>query len=384
MNFEFATTTRIVFGEGKRHELFGAAKTFGDRALVVCGANRERNKWLFSGLNAAGVDYETVSVPAEPTVRQIEEGAALAREFKTDLVIGVGGGSVIDAAKAVAAMITNSGNIHDYLEVIGLAKPLQTKPLPYIAIPTTAGTGAEVTRNSVLTSPERKLKVSLRSPLMLPALATIDPELTYPLPPELTASTGMDALTQVIEPFLSIRANPLTDALCRDAIRRAPGALRKAYRQPEDKTARAEMSLVSLFGGMALANAGLGAVHGFAASIGGMFAAPHGAVCAALLPHALQVNYSALCERAPESPANRRYEELAELLTGKSPSKPEEGITVVRNLCDELQIPKLSHWGIQSQDIDELCLRAMDASSMKANPIHLAMSELREILSRAI
>ncbi len=384
MNFEFATASRIVFGEGKRRDVFSAAQGFGKRAFVVIGANRDRNEWLLTGLNTAGIDYQIFSNGGEPTIAQIEHGARSAREFRSELVIGIGGGSVIDAGKAIAALATNGGAVTDYLEVIGLARALEKSPLPYIAVPTTAGTGAEVTRNSVLTSPERKVKVSLRSPLMLPAVAIIDPELTYELPPSLTASTGMDALTQVIEPFLSNRSNPVTDSLCRDGVRLAATALVRAHRQHDDKAARGDMSLVSLFGGIALANAGLGAVHGFAAPIGGMFAAPHGAVCAALLPHVLEANYSAICKRSSQSETRPRFEELAQLLTGNASAKPEEAISFVRNLCQELEIPKLTRWGIASKDFDELCARAAEASSMKANPIQLTTSELREILSNAL
>src|SRR5208282_5705063 len=227
-----------------------------------------------------------------------------------------GGGSAIDAAKAIAAMLTNKGELLDYVEIIGRGKPLTQPSAPFIAVPTTAGTGSEVTRNAVLASPEHRVKVSLRSPLMLPRVAVVDPELTYALPPAITASTGLDALTQLIEPFVCARANPMVDALCIEGIRRAARSLREVVHQNPGKSAREDMALASLFGGIALANAGLGAVHGFAGPMGGMFAAPHGALCAALLPGVMAANVAALRRRQPGGEGLRRYDEIARLLTG--------------------------------------------------------------------
>jgi alcohol dehydrogenase class IV len=271
-----------------------------------------------------------------------------------------------------------------YLEVIGGAKPLTKTPLPFIAIPTTAGTGAEVTRNAVLLSPEHQLKASLRSPKMLASLAIVDPELTYDLPPNITATTGMDALTQLIEPFLCARANPMVDALCREGIPRVSRALPMAFANPRNREAREEMALGSLFGGIALANAGLGAVHGFAAPIGGMFDAPHGAVCAALLPVVLDVNRKALHERAPGSEALRRFSELGRLLTGDERARAEQAIKRVRVLSVELGIPSLGAYGVNESAVPLLCSRAAQASSMKANGITLTADELSEILTRAL
>ena len=234
-----------------------------------------------------------------------------------DLIIGLGGGSAIDTGKAIAALLTNAGDPLDYLEVIGRGQALTDAPAPFIAIPTTAGTGAEVTRNAVLASPEHRVKVSLRSPLMLPRVALVDPELTYGLPPAITASTGLDALTQLIEPFVSIRANPLTDAICRDGMRRAARSLRRAYEEgtmlPPARTWPA-----SLFGGLALANAGLGAVHGFAGPLGGLFPAPHGVICARLLPLIVEANVRALQERKPNTSVLQRYAEVARLTADRT------------------------------------------------------------------
>ena len=255
---------------------------------------------------------------------------------------------------------------------------------PFIAIPTTAGTGSEVTRNAVLASPEHHLKVSLRSPRMAARLAFVDPELTFDLPPGLTASTGMDALTQVIEPYVCSRANAMTDAFCVEGITRAARSLRVAVENGRDAIAREDMAAASLFGGLALSNAGLGAVHGLAGPIGGMFPAPHGAVVAALLPHVMEINLRALRERQPASDALRRYEVVARLVTGKPAATADDGVEWVRKLVSDLQIPPLRTYGITTDHSVELAGKAQNASSMKANPVVLTNEELVEILARAL
>lgn len=380
MNFEFASARRIVFGPGKRTEAFSAG--FGSRGLLVTGANSERAEWLRNGFRERGIELELFTFPSEPTLARVEEGRRHAQSCGVEFVVALGGGSAIDSGKAIAALATNSGEIAYYLEVIGGAKPLTHDPLPFMALPTTAGTGAEVTRNAVLLSPEHQLKVSLRSPRMLPALAIVDPELTYDLPPELTASTGMDALTQLIEPFLCARPNPIVDSLCREAIPRVARALPLVYQEPSNQEAREDMAFGSLCGGLALANAGLGAVHGFAAPIGGMFKAPHGAVCAALLPWVVETNYRAL-RRLDDAGRWRRFDELATLLTQHA-SQAEEGFNWLRRLLAGLGIPPLRKYGIRSADIPLLASRAAQASSMKANPVALSSEELTGILQQAI
>ena len=299
-------------------------------------------------------------------------------------MIGFGGGSAIDAAKAIAALLTNGGELLDYLEVIGRAQPLARPSAPCIAIPTTAGTGSEVTRNAVLASPAHQVKVSLRSPHMLPRVALVDPELTFDLPPAVTAATGLDALTQLIEPFVSSRANPLTDAYCIDGIRRAARSLRRAVENGRDATAREDLALASLFGGLALANAGLGAVHGFAAPIGGTFSAPHGAVCAALLPHVIDANRRALRERAPTHPALSRYDEIARLITSRSDASATDLVRWTQRLTTDLEIPSLASYGITREHVPALIGAAANASSMKANPIALTPPELTAILEAAL
>ena len=383
MKFEFSTATKIIFGAGTLLQAGAVAKEFGQRALVVTGRDTKRAEPLLEIFHDAGVGAATFSVTGEPELSTIDQGTALAKTEKCDFVVALGGGSVIDAGKAIAAMLTNNGELLDYLEIIGRGKALTKPSAPFIAIPTTAGTGSEVTRNSVLASPEHKLKVSLRSPLMLPKIALVDPELTYDLPPSLTASTGLDALTQLIEPFVCSRANPMTDGLCAEGIRRAARSLRVTFADGKNKSAREDMAVASLFGGLALANAGLGAVHGFAGPIGGSFPAPHGAICAALLPHVMAANIHALRQRAAAGDALRRYGKVARLLTGNASATADDGVKWVRKLVADLQIPHLGEYGVREEHVADLVAKAANASSMKANPIALTPEELAETLRAA-
>ena len=384
MPFEFATAARIRFGVGTRHELAAAAASMGSRALVATGSAAHRAAPLLEALTAAGVAAVPMTVAAEPTVAMIREDVDRAREERCDMVIAIGGGSVLDAGKAVAALLAHPGDPLDYLEVVGRGQPLTQPSVPMIAVPTTAGTGSEVTRNAVLASPEHRVKASLRSASMLPRLAIVDPELTLGLPPAITASTGLDALTQLIEPYVSLRANSMTDLFCVEGMGCAARSLPRAWKQPEDLEARTGMAWASLLGGLALANAGLGAVHGFAAPLGGMFPAPHGAACAAVLPYAMEVNVRALRQRAPSSEALRRYSEVARILTGDPHAEPDDGSRWVAQLCIALQIPPLRAYGVDESAIPDLVERASRAGSMKGNPIALTQEELREIVARAI
>jgi len=272
----------------------------------------------------------------------------------------------------------------DYLEVVGSGLPLSRPSAPLLALPTTAGTGSEVTRNAVLSCPERGVKASIRSPWMLPRVALVDPELTSGLPSSLTASTGMDALTQLFEPFLCQRAQPLTDALCREGLIRVSRSLRRAFAAAWDRPAREDMALASLFGGMALANSGLGVVHGLAAPLGGALHAPHGALCAAILPHAAQVNLAALQARDPESPVLDRFQEAARLLTGRIDASAQDGVRWLQDLVCDLEIPGLASLGLESEALAGIVLKAREASSFKANPVVLQDVEILEILQRAL
>jgi alcohol dehydrogenase class IV len=384
MQFEFATGGRIVFGPGALRGVGELLSDFGPRLLLVEGKDGDRSKPLTEHLQKPGIELIEFRVSGEPTVELIDRGVSLARSSQITGVIGFGGGSVIDSAKAIAGLTANEGQTTDYLEVIGKAKPLKASALPLCAIPTTAGTGAEVTKNAVLGSPEHGVKVSLRSPILLPRIVLIDPETTVPLPPAVTASTGLDTLTQLIEPYVSVRANPITDSFCVSGVQRVARALFRAFSAGHDLSARSDMSLASLFGGMALANAGLGAVHGFASPVGGRFAAPHGAVCAALLPHVMGMNIRALRRRKPDSVALRRYDALGPLLSSNPMAKADDAVKWVRDLCRMLNVPALRTFGIRTDHISGLVEEAQRASSMKANPISLEPDELTEILRAAL
>jgi alcohol dehydrogenase class IV len=384
MRFEFATAARIAFGPGAAQEVAATAGKLGHRPLVVTGRRAGQAGWLMEQLQQAGLVPAIFSVSGEPTVDTARAGVQQARDASCDLVIGLGGGSVLDAAKAIAALLTNNGDPLDFLEVVGRGQPLTQRSAPCIAVPTTAGTGSEVTRNAVLGSPEHRVKASLRSPSMLATVALVDPELTHSVPPDVTAATGLDALTQCLEPFVSARANPLTDAVCREGMQRAARSLRRAYLDGSDAAAREDMALASLCGGLALANAGLGAVHGFAGPIGGMFPAPHGAICARLLPPVMAANVVALQQRTPGSPALARFDEVARLLTGDSAARASDGVTWVADLVDALSIPRLAAHGIALADFPEIVAKSQQSSSMKANPIQLTADELTEILHVAL
>jgi alcohol dehydrogenase class IV len=391
MRFEFATAGRILFGPGTLSEAGEIAAGLGRRPLLVTGSTSERARTLLPLLVERGLDVATFSVSGEPDVETVRRGTAAARDRRCDSVIGFGGGAALDAAKAIAVMAANPGDVVDYLEIIGHGKTLSEPSLPCLAIPTTAGTGSEVTRNSVIASREHRVKVSLRSPFMLPRVALVDPELTYGLPAAITAASGMDALTQVIEPFVCKRANPFTDGLCQEGIVRAARALRPAFaaarteqaRAPEDMAAREDMAVTSLFGGLALANAGLGAVHGIAGPAGGMVGAPHGALCAALLPAAVKVNLRAMRAREPQNPAIARYARVAQLLTGDQAAEAEAAPTWLRRLATDLEIPGLGSYGVDGATISELVENAARASSMRANPVELSREELAEIIEMA-
>lgn len=361
--FEFATAQRIVFGRGTVRELPDICVGLGHRVLLVTGSRSLSWEGL---LPCVG----THRICTEPTTQDIERGVELAKQNRADVIVAIGGGSVVDAGKAIAAMSTQPSGLMRYLEVIGEGKPLEAAPLPFIAMPTTAGTGAEVTRNAVIASTQHRVKASLRHLSMLPRVALVDPELAADLPPHLTAASGMDALTQCLEAFVCTRAQPMTDALCLDGIQRAVRSLERAFQNGRDLDAREDMALCALNSGIALANAGLGAVHGFAAPIGGMFHAPHGAVCAALLAPVWEANVKRVQNRA-------KFDQIDAILGG-------DAVSAFHALTARLQIPKLSAWGVQNTDLDEIARKAAAASSMKANPVPLTHGELLSVLRAAL
>ena len=319
----------------------------------------------------------------EPTTDDARHAVEAARDAGCDLVVAVGGGSPLDLGKAAAALLANGGDPLDYLEVIGRGRPLALPSVPFLALPTTAGTGSEVTRNAVLSSPEHGVKASLRSPFMLPRQALVDPDLTLDVPPAVTAATGLDALTQLVEPFVCSRSNPLVDALCREGMTRVARSLRRAVEQGSDRAAREDLALASLFGGLALANAGLGVVHGFAAVIGGAFGAPHGAVCARLLGPTSEANARALVDRGSPG-ASARYDEVARILTGSAAGVTADGVAWIERLCRDFAVPRLGIWGMTERDVPGVVQKALAASSTRANPIPLTAEEMAGILFRSL
>lgn len=391
--FSFSTANRVVFGRGVITSLVselgatckrrGVSET-GLRVLVVTGGGEARAARALEYLGPLAERALPVRVSGEPSTRVVTEAVSVARAHGVNAVIGIGGGSAIDAGKAIAALLANQGDPFDYLEVVGKGLPLLQRSAPFLAVPTTAGTGAEVTKNAVLASEEHRVKVSLRSDYMLPDVALVDPELTYSVPAEVTAATGLDAITQVLEPYVSCQANPLTDALCLAGLERGARSVLRAYRDGQDADAREDMALTSLFGGLALANSKLGAVHGFAGPLGGSLGAAHGALCARLLPAVVRVNLAALRQRCPDSPALARYQRVAQMLTGASTAPPEAVAEWAETVCEELQIPRLGPMGLEESGIDVACANAARASSMQGNPVVLTQSELRAILEQAL
>ena len=385
MQFEFASAARIIFGDGCAQQLPQLAREKGRHALLVTDSfEPEAVARLIDALPSAGLQLTHFPVSGEPTVDLIDEAKAAAIADGCDLVISIGGGSVIDTGKASAALIPNDGETLDYLEVIGAGRKLAAAPLPFIALPTTAGTGAEVTKNAVLGSKKHRVKVSLRDNRMLADIALVDPQLTHSVPAAVTASTGMDALTQVLEPFVSHLANPLTDGMCAEGLRRAGRSLRRVYAEPDNAAARSDMALTSLLGGLALANAKLGAVHGFAGVLGGMYDAPHGAICAALLPPVMAANMKALQAREPENLALKRYEYAAQFVLFDRSATAQDAMDWISETSGIFDIPGLRAYGVRESDFDEIVEKSSVSSSMKGNPIALTTNELKAILEAAL
>ena len=376
MQFQF-NSGQILFGEGRARELPDLVDTIGDRPFVITGSHSERHKEIVAWVQGA-----VYALKGEPSIENLNEALEHAKGYQADCVVGIGGGSAIDLAKAVAAMLRNKGDVLDYLEVIGKGQPLERNAFPTIAIPTTSGTGAEVTKNAVLYSEEHKVKVSLRHNSMVPSIALVDPELTYGLPPNITASTGLDALTQLIEVFLTKKANPLTDGLVREALPAGAKALKVACEYGDNVNARRDMCLASLFSGMGLANSGLGAVHGFAGALGGMVSIPHGTACAILLPHCLEANVRT-AQQSGELGLISRFTKLAEMILGPA-GDVSSLVRWASDMVSELSIGKLSDFGFQESQIPELVEKAQKASSMRGNRLPLPDEILTAILQQAL
>ncbi|MFA7489871.1 MAG: iron-containing alcohol dehydrogenase [Mariniphaga sp.] len=381
MDFEFSTSTHIIFGRNSVRKVPKLVNEKGNKVFIVTGRNTERAEYIEKILSKENIQKVHYSVEKEPTTGIISRGVHLAREAGCNLVLGFGGGSVIDSAKAIAALTPNDGDIMDYLEVIGKGQNLKQKPLPLIAIPTTAGTGAEVTKNAVIHSPENQVKVSLRSSMMYPDTAVVDPELTCSLPPDITASTGMDAFTHLLEAYVSKQSNPFIDMICREGISRVAISLIKAFKNGADIQARENMAFASLLGGIALSHVKLGAVHGFAGPLGGILPIPHGVICAALLPAVIEVNCREAV-RTGEMEILKKYNEVAKIITGNTHARIEEGITWIYKTIHDIKIPKLTCFGLSEDYFPGLADKAENASSMKGNPFILNHNQRIEILKK--
>lgn len=384
MKFQFKTAGQILFGPGVWKDIPQLGKSFGSRLFLLTGKNPDRASDLIHSLRKEGITSFIFSIPGEPTIDLVQKATEYARANNCQWVAGLGGGSVIDAGKAVAALLDNPGEPLDYLEVIGKGKLIENPSVPFIAIPTTAGTGSEVTKNAVLKSEIHHVKVSMRSPYMIPTAAVVDPELMLSMPPEVTAHTGLDALTQLVEPYVSRKSNPLTDGICCEGMAHVSQSLIPAFKDGQNLKAREGMAIAGLFGGLALANAGLGAVHGIAGPLGGMFDAPHGAVCAALLPHAMSVNFRAINARNPQSPIMNKYNRIGQILTQDAKANAEDGIEWIQTICKTLNIPSLSGFGVSPEDVSILVQKSKKASSMMGNPILLEDDEIAEIIMLAL
>ncbi len=382
-SFDFIAPGTVRFGIGRFVELGPEASRLGRSVLLVSGAPESVESAAVSGLTGSGLRVSVFRISDEPSVSAVMEAVRLAKASECDAAVGIGGGSAMDCAKAAAVLAAHPADPVDYLEVVGRGRPLEMPGLPVIAVPTTAGTGAEATYNAVLSSPEHRVKVSLRSPMMMPRLAIVDPALTLTCSPAVTAASGLDALTQLIEPFTCIRPHALVDGLCREGMRRAAASLGRAVEDGKDITARQDMSIAALFSGMALANAKLGAVHGIAAPLGGLTSAPHGAACARLLPEVMAVNIRLLRKGPDPAGSLRRYTEAARLLTGDPSAEAESGTEWARSLVESFRIPRLSAWGLKPSDYPGLAEKAGRANSMKGNPVPLAPDAITEILTRA-
>ncbi len=370
--FAFLTATEILFGRGKAAEAAPRVAAFGSQVFLLHGTPA-RADWLAEALAGQGCTVSRFVVNGEPDIAMIEAATQAAK--RAQVVVALGGGAVIDAGKAVAAMVPANRPLLDHLEVIGKSLPLDQAPLPFVALPTTAGTGAEVTRNAVIGSPAHQRKVSLRDKRMLPALAIIDPALTDHTPKSITLASGLDAITQVIEPYICTRANRLTDALCRDAIPLGLRALRRLMVR-EDAAARDDMVWVSLCGGLALANAGLGVIHGLAGPLGGLIAAPHGAICGTLLPHGLALN----AERAAD-PA--RIHQVIGWIAEAFETTPENALETLTDWSRRNGLPRLAQMGFTPHHLQQAAEAAATSSSMQANPVRLAPADLAILMARA-
>ena len=390
--FELFSVGRIVFGRGELARVGQIAAQLGRAAMVIANAGEMGDGGpvdrLADLLAAENVRHAFYRQRGEPRIDGVEQALQLARDAQCDLVIGLGGGSAIDTAKAVAGLLTNGGGPLDYMEVVGEGRKITQPAAPWIAVPTTAGTGAEVTRNAVLASPQRRFKASIRSELLLASVVVVDAELGVPVRPEVTARAGMDALCQLIESYTSARAQPITDALALRGMALAARSLRRACADGGDVDAREDMALAALLSGITLTNVGLGAVHGFAAPMGANFPIPHGTLCAALLPGVMSANVDALRAESAGHPTLARYAQIGRALTAQPALADDDaidaGVRFAADLAGDLHIPRLGQFGLRRGDFGEMIALARKSSSMRYNPVALSDEALTGILQSAL
>lgn len=385
MNFKMSSTPQIVFGVNKIKLLPQIVAEFGHKALVVTGKSSFLKTFiaidLFQDLDYLKIETKIVHVSEEPTPELIDNTVQQFRKWKPDVVLAVGGGSVIDAGKAISAMLNEEGSIKLYLEGIGTKLP-SGKKTPLIAIPTTAGTGSEATKNAVITQPGvLGFKKSLRHDNYIPNIALVDPQLTAGCPSAITAASGMDAFTQLMESYLSTNANPMTDALALDGIKRIIQSIEKAYTNGSDLAARTDMSYAALISGITLANAGLGLVHGYAQPLGSLFKIPHGVVCGTLMAATNRLTVQRLREKE-QSEALDKYYTIAQFITTNT--NKTEAIDELLNFLDRLthkfKLPLLSDFGVTPTDFDTI----ISKTGLKYHPIDLDDSDLALILEKRI
>ncbi|MBA5763055.1 iron-containing alcohol dehydrogenase [Vibrio sp. 404] len=378
--FQFMTSTRIIFGEGALQSSLSVINQFGYSVLLVSGKNTERASPIIQYIKMQGMRYQHVAICGEPNITMVEETALNGRKFKPDLVIAIGGGSVIDMGKALAAIIPNQGDVYDYVEVVGRNVPLKTKPIPFIAIPTTASTGSEVTRNAVLRSGQDKVKVSLRSPEMLADVAIVDPTLTYGTDAYTSGRGAMDAFTHLMEAYVCGEPNPITDMICEEGLRRLsesvlPGCLNDNYR------ARSDLSFAAMLGGMAITNAKLGAAHGLASALGGKLAAPHSVITARLAPFVMQENIRA-AKKAGRADVLARYRKMAQLLTGRANASRDDAVLWTNMMLEKLKLPDLNEFGVCKTSFEQVVDDALKSVAIKGNPLPLTKERLMFILQQ--
>ncbi len=378
--FQFMTATRIIFGEGALQSSLSIINQFGYSVLLVTGQDKQRAIPILNYLKAQSMRYQHVAISGEPNITMVEETAVLGRKFKPDMVIAIGGGSVLDMGKALAAIIPNHGNVYDYVEVVGRNVPLKAKPLHFIAIPTTASTGSEVTRNAVLKSGQDKVKVSLRSPDMLADVAIVDPTLTYDTDPYTSGRGAMDAFTHLMEAYVCGEPNPLTDMVCEEGLRRLSRSVIAGCKHNDHK-ARSDLSFAALLGGMAITNAKLGAAHGLASALGGKLDAPHSVITARLAPHVMQENIYA-AKKAGRTDVMNRYRKLAQLVTGRTNANEHDGVLWVKMILDKLELPSLGQFGVCQTSFEQVASDALKSVAIKGNPLPLNQERLIYILKQ--